>query len=98
MGSTRLRQGPQNGISLRSIFLGLVLGVALLVAAPTAASAAVTVSSGVLSYTARAGDANNVQISFNGTDYAVTDAVSIDVSAGCIATGTNGATCAGAGV
>jgi uncharacterized repeat protein (TIGR01451 family) len=45
MGSTRLRQGPQQqhrvtGILWRSTLLGLVLGVALLGAAPGAASAA----------------------------------------------------------
>jgi uncharacterized repeat protein (TIGR01451 family) len=43
MGSLRLRQGPQQrrlaGISLRSTLLGLVLGVGLLAAAPSAASA-----------------------------------------------------------
>jgi uncharacterized repeat protein (TIGR01451 family) len=44
MGSTRLRQGPQQhrlaGISWRSTFIGLILGVALLSAAPSTASAA----------------------------------------------------------
>jgi uncharacterized repeat protein (TIGR01451 family) len=48
MGSFRLRQGPQQrrlaGISLRFTFLGLVLGVSLLAAAPSAASAAVDLS------------------------------------------------------
>jgi uncharacterized repeat protein (TIGR01451 family) len=48
MGSFRLRQGPQQrrlaGISLRSTLLGLVLGVGLLAAAPSAASAAADLS------------------------------------------------------
>jgi uncharacterized repeat protein (TIGR01451 family) len=48
MGSFRLRQGPPErrlaGISWRSILLGLVLGVGLLAAAPSAASAAADLS------------------------------------------------------
>jgi uncharacterized repeat protein (TIGR01451 family) len=48
MGSYSLRQGPQQqllaGKSLRTTFLGLVLGVAMLVAAPSAASAAADLS------------------------------------------------------
>src|SRR5436190_18328675 len=96
MGSTRLRQGPQSGISWRSTLLGLVLGVALLAAAPSVAAAALSVSgSGLLNYTARTGDTNDISISFNGTDYVVTDVVPIDVSTGCLATGPNGATCSG---
>lgn len=96
MGSTRLRQGPRHGKSWRSTFLGLVLGVGLLAAAPSTASAALSVSGdGLLSYNARTGDANDIDIRFNGTDYTVTDTVAIDVSSGCIATGPNGATCSG---
>jgi len=89
MGSTRLRQGPKSGISWRSTLLGLVLGVALLAAAPSVAGAAVSVDGGVLKYDARTGDTNDVTISFNGTDYAVSDVVPVDVSTGCIATGPN---------
>jgi RTX calcium-binding nonapeptide repeat (4 copies)/Bacterial Ig-like domain len=97
MGSTRLRQGPKSGISWRSTLLGLVLGVALLAAAPSVAGAAVSVDGGVLKYDARTGDTNDVTISFNGTDYTVSDVVPVDVSTGCIATGPNAATCSGAG-
>jgi RTX calcium-binding nonapeptide repeat (4 copies)/Bacterial Ig-like domain len=96
MGSTRLRQGPRHGKSWRSTFLGLVLGVGLLAAAPSTASAALSVSGEVLTYDARVGDQNDIGISFNGTDYTVTDAVSIDVGAGCLASGPTAATCSGA--
>jgi uncharacterized repeat protein (TIGR01451 family) len=48
MGSFRLRQGPQQrrlaGISWRSTLVGLVLGVGLIAAAPSAASAAAALS------------------------------------------------------
>jgi uncharacterized repeat protein (TIGR01451 family) len=48
MGSFRLRQGPQQrrlaGISWRSTLVGLVLGVGLIAAAPSAASAAADLS------------------------------------------------------
>jgi hypothetical protein len=99
MGSIRLGQGP-HGISWRSTFLGLVLGVALLAAAPSAASAALSVSNGVLVYKARAGDANDIGISFNGVDtYTVTDVVPIDsgLDGGCVVTG-NSATCPSTGI
>jgi RTX calcium-binding nonapeptide repeat (4 copies) len=98
MGSTRLGQGQQHGISWRSTFLGLVLGVALLAAAPSAASAALSVSNGVLIYNARSGDANDIGISFDGVDtYTVTDVVPIDSGGGCNVTG-NSATCPSTGI
>src|SRR5437588_8967600 len=103
MGSFRLRQGPQQrrlaGISLRSTFIGLLLGVALLGVAPSVASAGLGVSGGVLSYNARIGDVNDIHIAFNGSDYTVSDRVAIDSApgGGCVLSG-NTATCPGAAV
>src|SRR6185369_15540268 len=98
MGSFRLRQGPAQlrhagRISWRSSLLGLVLGLALLVAAPTA-WADVGISGTTLTYNARGGDANDIHVGFDGTNYVVTDSVSIDDAGGCIVTG-NSATCPG---
>jgi hypothetical protein len=103
MGSFRLRQGPQQrrlaGISWRSTVLGLVLAATLSGVAPSGANAALGVSNGVLTYNARAGDANDIGIAFNGTDYTVNDVVPIDAasSGGCMITG-NTATCPATGV
>jgi hypothetical protein len=99
MGSTRLRQGPKQhrlaGISLRSTVLGLVLGAALLAAAPSAnAGVTFNASNGVLSYVVAPGTQNNVTVSTSGTDYVVTDVVPIDLvsSSGCVVNDTT-ATC-----
>jgi RTX calcium-binding nonapeptide repeat (4 copies) len=102
MGSVCLRQGPQHrlaGIFLRSTLLACMLGVGLLVAAPSAL-AALSVSGGTLTYgDASTADANDIQIGFNGTSYTVSDSVPIDATpgGGCLATG-NTATCDPTGV
>jgi hypothetical protein len=97
MGSVCLRFVPWQG-TWRSTLLACVLWVGLLVAAPSA-GAALGVSGGVLTYGARAGDANDIAIAFDGTSYTVTDVVPIDAAAdaSCLIAG-NGATCPAAGV
>src|SRR2546425_6957040 len=98
MGRLRLRQGPpqlrlSGRISRCSSLLGLIFGLGLLCAAPSA-WAGVGITNGVLVYTARTGDVNHVSVSLSGTDYVVTDVVPIDadVSGGCSVSG-NTATC-----
>src|SRR5436189_2107531 len=99
MGSFRLRQGPAQlrhagRFSWRSSLFGLILGLALLVAAPSA-WAGVGISGGVLVYTARVGDQNQITVTGSGSDYIVTDAVPIDATnppGGCTVSG-NMATC-----
>jgi Big-like domain-containing protein len=99
MGRLRLRQGPSQlrfvgRSSWRSSLFGLVLGLALLCAAPNAWAGAGVTPSGVLVYNARAGEQNQVSVSTSGSDYVVSDVVPIDADAsgGCSISGNN-ATC-----
>lgn len=83
MGRLRLRQGPlqlrlAGRISWRSSLFGLVLGLALLCAAPSAWAGVEVTPTGVLVYTARIGDQNQVSATRSGSDYVVTDVVPID--------------------
>jgi RTX calcium-binding nonapeptide repeat (4 copies) len=101
MGSVCLRQGPQHrlaGIFLRSTLVACALGVGLLFAA-SSAQAALGITGGVITYTARPGDVNDIHVAFDGTNYSITDSGAIDAApdASCTITG-NAATCPGAGV
>ena len=90
MGSIRLRQGPQQhrlaGISWRSTLLGLVLGVALLVAAPSAWAGVIQLRHRGAYVLGRWRQQNNVTVPTSGLDYLVTDSVPIDPasSSGCV--------------
>src|SRR3954454_19050637 len=102
MGSIRRRQGPKQhrltGISFRSTLLGLVLGVGLLAAAPSA-WADVHVEGSTLVYNAGAGEINNVTVSPSDGAYLVHDSgvAAVPVGAGCAAAGTD-ATCPSPGI
>jgi RTX calcium-binding nonapeptide repeat (4 copies)/Bacterial Ig-like domain len=80
-------------ISWRSSLFGLVLGLALLCAAPSA-WAGVGITGTTLAYNARGGDVNDIRVAFDGTNYVVTDSVPLDDAVGCTVTG-NSATCPG---
>jgi hypothetical protein len=79
----------------------MILGLGLLCAAPSA-QAAVGISGGTLSYTAKPGDTNHVLVSLSGGNYVVADTVPIELAAspgGCTLSGDSlTATCPSAGV
>src|SRR2546428_13624860 len=99
MGRLRLRQGPpqlrlSGRISRCSSLLGLIFGLGLVCAAPSAWAGVVGITSGVLVYNANPGEQNHVTVSLSGSDYTVTDVVPIsaDASGACSVSG-NTATC-----
>jgi Ca2+-binding RTX toxin-like protein len=106
MGRLRLRQGPSQlrlagHSSWRASLFGLILGLGLLCAAPSA-EAAIGISGNTLSYTAKPGDENHVLVSLSGGNFVVADTVPIELAAspgGCtLSADTLTATCPAAGV
>ena len=82
--------------------MGGSVGVAALCALaalpPVALGATASVSIKRVFYAAAPGEVNNLSVSFNGTDYVLTDqGAAVEAGAGCSALG-NTATCAGAGI
>jgi serralysin len=76
----------------------LAVGLALLVAAPAASAATVTVSGTTVIYPAAPGEVNKPLVDTNGAAVIFGDSVAPTIGAGCAPFGETGAMCSGAGI